>query len=46
MVEPTKLKPRFLRSLLMVSESGVRAGIWRSAFQRFTIGLPSTKPQM
>ena len=42
MVEPTKLKPRRFRSLLMASDSGVRAGTLRT-FHGFTFGLPSDK---
>ena len=46
MVVPTKLKPRFFKSLLMVSESGVDAGISANDRQRFCTGWPSTKFQM
>ena len=41
MVEPTNLKPRFLRSLLMRSERRGRRHVGLG-FQRFTIGSPST----
>src|SRR5947209_18487279 len=42
MVEPTKVKPRFCRSLLMASDSGVRAGRCFNDLQEFTRGFPST----
>src|SRR6185436_14043253 len=45
MVDPTKLKPRCLRSLLNLSDSGVLAGICRIDAQRFARGLPSTNCQ-
>ena len=45
MVEPTNVKPRRLRSLLIASESSVRAGIsWWDCLE-FLIGAPPTKRQ-
>src|SRR5215831_12959833 len=44
-VEPTKLNPRRLRSLLKVSDSGDVVGISFIAFQRFDLGRPSTNRQ-
>src|SRR5436305_11870375 len=46
MVEPTKLKPRFFKSLLMASDSGVLAGTPCPAFQEFIFGLPPVNCQM
>src|SRR5688572_4610926 len=46
MVEPTKLKPRFFMSLLIVSEAGDVAGICDVSFHLLTIGLPSMNAQM
>ncbi|GMU23908.1 MAG: hypothetical protein AMXMBFR13_39860 [Phycisphaerae bacterium] len=46
MVVPTNENPRFLRSLLMASDSEVRAGTWLMLVHRFTIGFPATKRQM
>ncbi len=46
MVEPTKRKPRRLRSLLMASDSGVAAGTCRIARQRLRFGLPPVNCQM
>src|SRR5216683_6631456 len=43
MVEPTKRKPRCVKSLLRASDSLVRAGTLR--FQAFCLGLPFTKRQ-
>jgi hypothetical protein len=43
MVEPTNLKPRFLRSLLSASDSGLVAGTCFMSVQRLTIGRPPTK---
>jgi hypothetical protein len=45
-VGPTKLNPRFLRSLLISSESSVFAGSSEIDFHSFWMGLPSTNPQM
>ena len=42
MVVPTKVKPRFFRSRLMRSESGVEAGTSASVSGLLTMGLPST----
>src|ERR1700723_1384159 len=44
-VEPTKLNPRRLRSLLNASDSIEVAGISRIAFQRLIFGRPSTNLQ-
>src|SRR5712691_426814 len=44
-VEPTKLNPRRLRSLLNASDSRDIAGISFIAFHRFTRGRPSTNRQ-
>src|SRR6267143_2958954 len=44
-VEPTKLNPRCLRSLLNASDSDEVAGICRMVFHRFSFGRPSTKRQ-
>jgi len=38
MVEPTKAKPRRFRSLLIASDSAVRAGTSASVRQAFTFG--------
>ena len=46
MVEPTKRKPRFWRSLLRASDSGVFAGRRLWVFQAFCFGWPPTKLQM
>ena len=43
MVDPTKLNPRFLRSLLIASDSGVLAGTCFIDFGRFTRGFPSNE---
>src|SRR5712692_2969245 len=45
MVEPTKLNPRRLRSLLNASNSSDVAGISLIAFHRFRRGRPSTNRQ-
>src|SRR5947199_939708 len=45
MVEPTNLNPRRESSLLIASDSGVRAGTCVIFFQAFTFGLPSTNCQ-
>ena len=45
MVEPTKVKPRFLRSLLSASDSAVRAGTSLIARGRLIFGAPPTNPQ-
>src|SRR5258706_13284153 len=44
MVEPTKRKPRSFRSLLIASDSGVRAGTCFMPRRKFCCGRPFTKP--
>src|ERR1700676_420572 len=46
MVEPTKRKPRFCRSLLMASDSFVFAGTRLCVFQAFCFGVPPTNAQI
>ena len=46
MVDPTKVNPRFLRSRLIASDSGVVGGTSFSVRGRFTIGAPPTNCQM
>src|SRR3954449_7466124 len=46
MVLPTKLKPRFFKSLLMASDSGVKAGSICPACQELIFGFPPTNFQM
>ena len=41
-VEPTNRNPRFFRSLLNASDSGLVAGTCFISVQRLTIGLPPT----
>ena len=45
MVEPTNLKPRFARSLLIASDSAVRAGTSFMSFQRFCMGGRRRNPR-
>src|ERR1700730_17974923 len=45
-VEPRELKPRFLRSLLIVADSGVLAGTRCPERQAFICGFPPTNCQM
>lgn len=45
MVGPTKVKPRFLRSLLIFSESGVDAGISSKVLKALSMGVWSTQLQ-
>src|SRR5258708_25937743 len=46
MVDPTNLKPRFFRSTLMASDSGVLAGMSFKLRRRLIIGLPPTNRHM
>src|SRR5262245_38785077 len=46
MVEPTKRKPRFFRSLLIASDAGVEAGTCDRDFHRVTFGGGSTDHQL
>src|SRR5437879_5743221 len=46
MVEPTKLKPRIFRSLLIASDSSLHARAGLDDARRFGIGLPPTNCQM
>lgn len=45
MVGPTKVKPRFLRSLLICSERGVEAGISAWVLKALSMGVWFTQVQ-